>query len=197
MGESRYNANMSPSRPELKFTYHDYLLLPEDKQYELIDGNLCMVPAPTPYHQAMAGRIEFELRLFLKERRVGEVLGAPCDVYLSQYDVVQPDILYISSDRLGIIKDAYIGGAPDLVVEIVSSSSRERDREVKRKLYARYGVREYWVVDPEARSIGVLTRQEGSLKNFQTFMAPDLLRSPLLAGFQLQLSMIFEELKMD
>lgn len=179
---------------QLKFTYHDYVLLPEDKQYELIDGDLYMVPAPTPYHQSIAGRIEFELRRFVKEHTMGEVLHAPCDVYFSQYDVVQPDILYVSSERLGIIKERYVQGPPELVVEILSPSSRDKDRQIKRKLYGRHGVREYWIVDPEAKSVELLTRQETSLETLHTFVDPDLLTSPLLPGFKLQLPTIFEKL---
>ena len=183
---------MNPVKPELKFTYQDYVLLPEDKRYELVDGDLCMVPAPRPYHQNVCGEIELALRQFVKERKLGQVLDAPCDVYFSQYDVVQPDILFFLSERLGIIKETYIQGAPDLVVEVLSPSDPGRDREVKRKLYSRYGVQEYWIVDPDARSIEVLTRQEGTLSTLQTFVASDSLTSPLLEGFQLHLPPVFK-----
>lgn len=185
-------AQMNPVRPELKFTYEDYLLLPEDKRYELVDGDLCMVPAPRTYHQIVSGRIQNALYQFVTERNLGVVIDAPCDVYFSRYDVVQPDILFIASDRLGIIKERYIQGAPDLVVEILSPSDPGRDREVKRKLYALYGVREYWIVDPDAKSIEVLRRQEGALHTVQTFVAADSLRSPLLEGFHLSLPPVFK-----
>ena len=85
---------------------------------------------------------------------------APCDVYLSRHDVVQPDILFIGAQRQGMIEEKLIRGAPDLLVEVLSSSSQARDREMKRKLYGRFGVREYWLVDPERRRVEILTRQE-------------------------------------
>ncbi len=182
---------MTPTKPELKFTYEDYLLLPEEKQYELIDGDLHMVPAPRPYHQTVSGRIEWALRGFVQERGLGEVFYAPCDVYFSRQDVVQPDIFFIASDRLGIIKENYIQGAPDLVIEILSPSSSEKDRELKRKLYALHGVREYWLVDPDAKSIEVLVRREGDLRTAQTFVSEDWLTSPLLQDFRLSLAAVF------
>jgi Uma2 family endonuclease len=183
---------MDSTKPELKFTYEDYLLLPEEKQYELIDGDLYMIPAPRPYHQIVSGEIEFALRQFVGERKLGKIIDAPCDVYFSRHDIVQPDILFISAERLGIIKENYIEGPPDLVIEIISPSNPRKDRELKRKVYSRYGVREYWVVDPDAKSIEVLTRQEGDLKIVQTFVAEDYLISPLLEGFRLSLPAIFK-----
>src|SRR2546428_5152107 len=101
---------MTPTKPELKFTYEDYLLLPEEKQYELIDGDLYMIPAPRPYHQVVCGRILVALSNFVNEKALGQLIPAPCDVYFSRYDVVQPDILFIKSERLGIIKDTNIQG---------------------------------------------------------------------------------------
>lgn len=183
---------MTPTKPELKFTYDDYLLLPEDKRYELIDGDLYLVPAPRTFHQIVSLRIGAALNDFVDKNLLGQVIAAPCDVYLSQHDVVQPDILWISPDRLGIMKEAYVDGAPDLVVEILSPSDPKRDRELKRKLYARFGVREYWIVDPDAKSIDVLTRQEGDLKTVQVFVADDTLTSPLLQEFELSLTVIFK-----
>ncbi len=183
---------MTPTKPELKFTYEDYLLLPEDKQYELIDGDLYMVPAPRPYHQIVSGRIELALGLFVGERGLGKIIHAPCDVYFSRYDVVQPDILFIQSERLGIIKETNIQGPPDLVIEIISPSNPRKDRELKRTLYARYGVREYWVVDPDGKSIDLFTRQEADLRLQHTVVADDWLTSPLLEGFRFSLPVAFK-----
>lgn len=183
---------MDSTKSDVKFTYEDYLLLPEEKRYELIDGDLYMIPAPRPRHQFISQRIGIPLVQFVEERNLGRVIFAPCDIYLSQQDVVQPDILFISSDRLPIIKEPYIQGAPDLVVEVISPSDPERDRDLKRKLYSRYGVREYWIVDPEAKTIEILTRYEGSLKTFQTFVAEESLKSPLLGDFQLSLPVVFK-----
>lgn len=183
---------MSTTRPGLKFTYEDYLLLPEDKRYELIDGELHRVPAPRPYHQIVSMRIEHALYEFVEGGRLGRLIHAPCDVRFSRYDLVQPDIFFISAERLGIIKENYIQGPPDLVVEVLSPSDPDRDREVKRKLYALYGVREYWIVDPDAKTIEVLTREQGELITSCTFVADESLTSPLLKDFSLPLSPVFQ-----
>jgi Uma2 family endonuclease len=185
---------MKPSGSEIKFTYQDYLLLPEEKRYELIDGDLHMVPTPRPFHQTVSLRIVEALSRFVQQQGLGEIFYAPCDVYLSRHDVVQPDIFFIASNRLGIIKENYIQGAPDLVIEILSPNNPERDRELKRKLYARHGVREYWIVDPDAKSIEVLVRREGSFETVQTFVADDWLTSPLLQTFRLSLTVVFKPL---
>ncbi|MGI8783042.1 MAG: Uma2 family endonuclease [Acidobacteriota bacterium] len=182
---------MTPTRPELKFTYEDYLLLPEDKRYELIDGDLCMVPAPSLYHQIVCRRIGVALTQFVDDRDLGEVLWAPCDVYLSQFDVVQPDMFFITSERRGIMKEAFVEGTPDLIVEIISPSDPKKDRDLKRKLYARFGAREYWIVDPAARSIDVLVREEDDLKVLQIFVVEETLKSMLLPDFRLPFGGVF------
>ena len=151
---------MSFFHPDLRFTYRDYCQLPEDRRCELIEGDCIMVPAPSPAHQEIVIRLLLELREHVSREGLGRVLMAPCDVYLSRHDVVQPDILFIGAQRQGMIEEKLIRGAPDLLVEVLSSSSQARDREMKRKLYGRFGVREYWLVDPERRRVEILTRQE-------------------------------------
>lgn len=177
--------------PEARFTYEHYLLTPEDKRYELIDGDLYRTPAPTPYHQIVSQRIAFALGFFVEERGLGQVIPAPCDVYFSEHDVVQPDILFIASEKLCIIKEKYIDGAPDLVIEILSPTSSVRDLKLKRPLYLRHGVREFWIVDPDAKRIQVLRRRQRKFETFQTFEAGDELETPLLPGFRLSLSRVF------
>ena len=97
-----------------------------------------------------------KLRMFIAENELGRTWVAPLDVVLSNYDVAQPDILFVSNERRGIITEANVSGAPDLVVEILSPSTAERDRELKLTLYARYGVREYWIVDPDDETVEVM-----------------------------------------
>ena len=131
------------SVPEsLRFTYEDYVLLPEDRRYEVIDGELCPTPAPTPYHQIVKGRIERLLQDHVEGAKLGMVLDSPCDVVLSQFDVLQPDIFFISSERLAIIGEKYISDGPELVIEVLSPGTRKRDRVWKAKRYAHFGVRE-------------------------------------------------------
>ena len=110
-----------------KYTYEDYLKTPDDKRYELINGELLMTPSPITRHQRISGKLEFILRRFLTENNLGELFDAPYDVYFDNENVVQPDLLFISKDRLHIIGEKNVQGAPDLVIEIISENSAYRD----------------------------------------------------------------------
>lgn len=141
---------MSPQPRSVRFTYEDFLLFPNDgKRHEIIDGDHFMTPSPDTKHQRVSGNLFNAIANFLKGRKNGEVFTAPFDVMLSDEDIVEPDLLFVSADRSAIITDKNVQGPPDLVVEILSDSTRKTDEIVKRKLYERYGVREYWIVDPE------------------------------------------------
>lgn len=148
----------------IRFTYEDYCLLGDDKRYELIGGKLYVVPAPSVIHQMVAGNLYFILRQHVGENNLGVVIGAPVDVYLTEEDVVQPDVIFISRERQHIITEPNIRGAPDLVIEILSGSTAERDRTLKKKLYVTHGVREIWFVHPVARTIEVCTITPGGEK---------------------------------
>lgn len=153
---------MNVVNPHVKFTYEDYCLMPEDRRYELIEGEFFVVPSPSVIHQRISANLGAILRRYALEKECGEVLYAPLDVVLSPQDVVQPDIMFISRERAHIVTDANIRGAPDLVVEILSPSTAERDRTIKKKLYTRYGVRELWLVNPGAQTVEVYTLEEGA-----------------------------------
>ncbi|MBI2889974.1 MAG: Uma2 family endonuclease [Nitrospirae bacterium] len=148
----------------VKFTYEDYCLLPEDKRYELIEGDLYMTPAPATRHQSISKYVLYAFVSQLERTGMAVVFNAPIDVYLSDENVVQPDVLAIAIERKGIVKEKYIRGAPDLVVEILSSEHPERDRTIKRKLYHKFGVKEYWIVDPEARSVEIWSWDQDGFK---------------------------------
>jgi len=146
-------ASVSEARPFL-LTYEDYRALPDDgRRYELLEGEIQVAPAPSTRHQLISRNLEFLLHAHARERRLGEVMDAPVDVILDRGTVVQPDLLFVSSARLGIISERGIEGAPDLAVEILSESTQAIDRGAKRQLYARYGVLHYWIVDPASRSL--------------------------------------------
>ena len=174
----------------LKFTYRDYLLLPEGDRRELIEGDFYVVPAPSIWHQTIVANLGMLLREFVKVNRLGAVLWAPTDVVLSPESVVQPDILFISNERRGIITEANVSGAPDLVVEILSPSTAERDRELKLTLYARYGVREYWIVDPEDSSVEVMVLEEAGVRSTRRYISGRV-GSPLLPGLVVALDEVF------
>ncbi len=177
--------------PSLRFTYEDYLLLPEDRRYEILDGDLFMTPAPTPYHQRVSLNLTFLLLQHVREGKLGEVLEAPCDVVLSKTDVLQPDILFVVADRRAIIGEKYISGAPDLVVEVLSPATADRDTDVKTKIYARFGVKELWIADPDAKTVTVMTNSGEGLLREGFYRQGELLRSPLLPALTIPLDEIF------
>ena len=175
----------------MKHTYADYLETSDDERYELLHGELVMAPAPLTDHQDILGGLYSEMRTFVKEYNLGHVLLAPTDVVLSDTDVVQPDILFVSNERRHIRTRENIQGAPDLVVEILSPATAERDRNVKSALYAQHGVHEYWLVDPDARTITVFLLNEGDFEEVDTYSEGETLTSPMLAGFSIALDEIF------
>ena len=174
-----------------KFTYKDYLKTPEDKRYELIEGELIMTPSPVPYHQWISKNILYELEQFVRERKIGKVFDAPCDVYLDDENVLQPDILFISNEHAGIIGEKNVQGAPDLVIEILSPGTRTKDLATKRKIYAKFGVREYWVVDPDANTVEILTLKDEGYVTSAICRESDRALSPLLPQLRLKLTKIF------
>ena len=172
-------------------TYKDYCATPDDERYELLNGNLMMVPAPNMKHQWVLGRLHSELDRFTQEHGLGKVYVAPCDVVLSDTDVVQPDLLFISRARGHTITDDNVRGAPDLVIEILSPSTADRDLGYKRDLYGRHGVLEYWIVDPVAETVAVHRQGDGRLELAETLGREDTLRTALLDGLQLKLDDAF------
>ncbi len=175
----------------IKFTYQDYLLLPGDKRYEIIEGELIMVPAPIPYHQDVSKSLFLLLNNYVESKNLGKIYYAPIDVVLSDENIVQPDILFISKKRFSIIAEKNIQGAPDLVVEIISPSTRERDRLLKRKLYAKFGVREFWLVDGEKKEVEVLTLKGKGFEKTGLYTRNETLLSPFLQGLKISVNEIF------
>jgi Uma2 family endonuclease len=174
-----------------KYTYADYLRTPEDERYELIEGELLMTPAPSMRHQRISGDLYSEVRAFVNENDLGNVFYAPCDVHLDNQNVVQPDILFVSKERLNIISEKNIQGAPDLVIEIISEWSAYRDLVQKKKLYARFGVKEYWIVLPEESSVEVYTLKDDTFRLHKSYGKDDTLKSPLLQKLKIELKKIF------
>jgi Uma2 family endonuclease len=176
---------------KVRFNHDDYLLLPEDKRYEILDGEIYVIPAPSTRHQRISRQLEMALIQHVEQFGLGEILQAPYDVVLSHENVVQPDILLVLKERSGIITAMNLQGAPDLVVEILSPATRGKDAEIKRKIYAQFGVREYWIVNPEADTIEVLAWSESGYTSAGLFRNPEYLSTPLLPNFDLPLSQIF------
>ena len=182
---------MAIPNPLIKFTYEDYLNTPEDKRYELLDGDLVALSSPEEFHQSVSILMGTKLVQFAVENRRGRIYHAPFDVVLSNTDVVQPDLIFVSNERADIITPANIQGAPDLVVEILSPSTAARDKTFKRSLYARHGITEYWMVDLATKTITVLRLGERGFEVVDTYGEGETLTSPTLQGFTLNLDEIF------
>lgn len=184
---------MATAQPVRKYTWEDYRATPPDTRYELLDGELLMTPSPKTAHQWTQNLLGRRLSQFVEEQGLGGFFFAPYDVVLSDTDVVQPDLLFVSRDRLPlVVNDDNLRGAPDLVVEILSPGTADRDLGYKRELYARHGVAEYWIVDPAAETIRVLRRRGGEgFAPPRTFGRGRILRSEILAGFELAVDAIF------
>jgi Uma2 family endonuclease len=138
----------------VRLTYADFCALPEDgRRYEILDGDLYMSPSVVPLHQRIGFRLARLIDDHVAKRKLGEVFVAPLDVLLSEHDVVEPDVVYVSRERASIVGAANIRGIPDLLVEVLSPGTAERDRTDKRNIYARCGVPFYWIVDPDQRTL--------------------------------------------
>ena len=179
-----------------RLTYQDYFDLPDsDDRYELIDGELYMAPAPIPEHQDFLGELYVVIRAFVKENGLGRVFFAPLDVVLSEVDVFQPDLIFVSKERLNIITGQNVKGAPDLVVEVLSPSTAQRDRTLKRERYEKFGVREYWIADIVGNTIEVNVSEGDTYSVAGVYGQGDTFQSPLLPGLEIDVSAVFESSK--
>lgn len=177
-----------------KLTYEDYLLFPDDgNRHEILDGEHYVSPAPKPKHQRISIRMGSRLHLFVDDHHLGEVFAAPLDVLLSEHDIAQPDLLFISNERAAVLTENNVQGAPDLAIEILSTSTRWRDENLKLQRYQELGVREYWIVDPFLERVKVFRRNGGrfELAEELSVQAGDVLTTPLLPGLRLPLIEIF------
>ena len=178
-----------------RFTYDDFLLFPDDgKRHEIIDGEHYVTGSPNLRHQDLVGRLHLAIGTYLAAHPgTGRLFLAPLDVVLSYYDVVEPDLLFVAGDQTSILTKANVQGPPALVVEVFSPSTRKRDAQIKRRLFERTGVREYWLVDPELDTVQVFRPAEGKLVRVAELTAEDdeTLTSPLLPGWSIGLREFF------
>jgi Uma2 family endonuclease len=180
--------------PSAKFTYEDFVNFPDDgKRHEIIDGEHHVTPSPNLKHQAIVGNLFLSMATHLKEHPIGHVFGSPLDVIFSDLDVVEPDLQYISRERFEILTKQHVRGAPDLVIEILSPSTRRTDEITKRKLYERFGVQEYWVVDPELDAIKVYRRTAERFEKIAELSVEqrEVLTTPLLPKWSIPLADVF------
>ena len=177
-----------------KFTYEDYLLFPDDgKRHELIDGEHFVTPVPVTKHQRISGNLFLSLGTYIQKRTCGQLFAAPTDVVLSNLDVVQPDLVFLSPARASFVTEKTIQGSPDLVVEILSESSRKADEILKRKLYERHQIPEYWIIDPELETVKIYRLIEQSYSRIAelSIESRETLTSPLFPDWRLPLHVLF------
>ena len=167
-----------------KITYADYLKIDDNNRYEIFNGELCRVPAPSTNHQSVSRNLEFLIWNFVKQKGLGEVFYAPIDVVFDDDEVFQPDIVFIKSENLNIIRKDAIQGIPDLIVEIVSPLSTFYDTIEKKDIYRKYGVKEYWIIFPDEKVIEVLSLEKGEYLEF--------CKSKILEGLEIDSKDVFE-----
>ena len=173
-------------------TARDYRQLPEGPPYyQLIEGDLYMAPSPDRFHQDILGNLHFILRSHLEKCPLGSIHLAPSDVQLTDLNIYQPDLYYVSRSRRAILTAQGARGAPDLIVEILSPKTAKLDRGVKREIYARSGVKEMWIVDPAVKKIFVYLFSTGIDTPAGTYGAKQKFESPVFPGLKIDLSRVF------
>jgi Uma2 family endonuclease len=189
--------HVRPTSPGTKLTYDDFLLFPDDgKRHELIDGEHYVTPSPNTKHQRVSGNLHWLIRSYLEAHPIGKVFYAPFDIVLSFVDVVEPDLLYMSNERAAaVLTPENTKGAPELIIEIASPGTRKRDETIKRRLYERVGVTEYWVVDPAIDTVRVyrLSDRRYARPVELSAEAGDAVETTLLPGPELALADVFKE----
>ena len=182
---------MEPGYSPTKLTYDDLVRLPDDDlRHEIIDGEHYVTASPATRHQRISLNLVYLLQSYLELHPIGELFGAPYDIVLSRFDVVVPDLVYISNARKAFITEKNLQGPPDLAVEILSPSTRTRDERLKRDLYDRVGVDEYWLVNPDRDTVQVYRRSGGQLEPSALLTRSETLTSPLFPGLTLSLERV-------
>lgn len=175
-----------------QITRHDYEDMPDGPPYyQVVEGDLIMSPSPTLYHQRVAGRIFFRISSYLEKKPVGEAFIAPLDVFLTEVNVFQPDVVFVSAQRSSIIASEGLEGAPDLVVEILSPGTAKIDKGSKRKIYARTGVQELWLVDPDLKQVQVFELAADPDAPARTIQPEGVLTTKLLPGLRIRAAGVF------
>jgi Uma2 family endonuclease len=180
-------------RPQGTWTYQDWLHFPDDGwKYEIIDGELYMTPPPATGHQRSSGSLFARMYVYVADNDLGEVLEAPCAVRLPNQPVpVEPDIFFIKKERLDIIGEKEVEGAPDLIIEVLSPSNANYDREKKFEIYQVAGVPEYWLVDYQNKTVEIFTLTEGTYTLWGKYKMGDTVVSKQLPNFNIAVETIF------
>jgi Uma2 family endonuclease len=174
-------------------TIEDLAEFPDDgMRREIVTGELVVTPAPTPVHQIISGRLITLLTSFVEKNQLGFVFPAPVDVRLSPHDIVEPDIVYVSNERKRFVLAKYIDGPPDIVIEVLSPATRRMDLVRKRALYARSGIAEYWIIDPERRTLEMHRLENGMYQVIASEQG--VYRSVVISGLSVDSAALFRSL---
>jgi Uma2 family endonuclease len=187
-----YNENMG-AEVIPKLSYEEFRQLPDDgKRYELIGGEVHLTPAPNTKHQFVVHNLDISLSPYVQKNKLGEVWEAPLDVRLTEDTALQPDLVFAATTRLEIVREEFIAGAPDLVVEVLSASTAAHDRATKLPIYAEAGVPEVWLIDSQAKTVEGLRLQGKKYFVDATLAGDQVLTSNLFPGWQFPLRDLFD-----
>jgi hypothetical protein len=180
-------------QPKL-LTYLDYVKLtpPDNGNFELLNGQIYFMSSPKPSHQRISLRLSYFLAACVIPNNLGEIFTAPMDVVFTEYDTFQPDLLFITKERLNIIGENKIEGSPDLVVEILSPSNDANEMSYKRHIYESKGLKEYWLINVEKQMLTLYKQIDNELRWQKDIQKNEVLKSEIIQGFELELSNIFE-----
>jgi len=188
-------ATTAPSIESSKdlLTYEDYKTFPDNDgiRKEIIEGELFMTPAPSIKHQTILRELSFLLYQYTKKNKLGEIFFAPCDIVFSDINIVQPDLIFISKENHQILTELNIQGAPDLLIEILSPSTKENDRIFKKQIYEKFGVKEYWIIDPTQEAVEIWALKNNKFSLFSKIEKTQEIKSKLLPGLVINLDSIF------
>ncbi len=171
-----------------KWTYEEYYRLDDEKRYEILSGELIEMPSPSSEHQIISAKIFTKLNNYIETNGLGIVLYSPLDIVFDEKNIFQPDIVFISRENKQIIQERGIFGPPDLIVEVLSKSTEKRDRGIKSKAYAKFGVKEYWLVDPGKRSMEVFVLEKSEFTLYCSVHNDDPLKSRVFPDFSVRFS---------
>ncbi|MDZ7935503.1 MAG: Uma2 family endonuclease [Emticicia sp.] len=180
-------------QPKL-LTYNDYVKLtpPDSGNFELLNGRIFFMASPKPSHQDVSSLLHTFLGFYIVQNKLGKLFTAPMDVIFTEHDTFQPDLLFISKERLNIIGENKIEGSPDMVVEILSPSNNDTEMSYKKHIYEVSGVKEYWLINVEKQTLKLYKQVDNELRWQRDIQKNEVLKSEIIQGFELELSKIFE-----
>lgn len=173
-----------------KHTVQDYMELPEGGKYQLINGEIIEMPSPIPEHQDIIASLHLLMGSHVTKNKLGKVYFAPLDIFFDDENVLQPDLLFISNENKHIIKER-ISGAPDLVVEVLSPSTAYYDWEEKMEIYAKFGVKEYWIINPQKKYIEVYKNINNVFSETLKLYHSGTIKTDVIQSFEFELLEIF------